>query len=177
MADLLGGTQSYLNLVNEGVWMPIIHPATRAIWGEDEGRPARIKLLGMDSAPVREAQNDFENRALQQMQRRGRKVTQEQIKRRQVDLLVAATVAWENIDWQSEENVALTPKRAREIYSHANMEWLRKDVDLFIGDATNFGGEEAEESASLDDGVAYLEDAEKKSSTGVNGALVSSGGQ
>ena len=181
MADLLQETQVYLDRVNEGVWMTVLHPATRSPWGEAEGRVACIRLLGLDSDILKKVQRDLENRTLMQMQKGGQKsggaITSAHMRERQLDLIVAATVDWKNIDWQGTSDVPCSPLKAREIYSNPKMDWLRRDVDNFIASPINFGGDETEEAVSLDDSVAYLESIEKKLSTGASGDSASSGAQ
>jgi hypothetical protein len=161
----------YKAAVNEGRWMQIVHPATAEVIGEDTGRIARIRLLHKDSDTVVKINEQIINDMAIRYQRTGKNLHADALKQREVSILVAATVEWENIDWDEQENIPCTPNWAKKVY--LALPWLRAQVDSYTSNAMNYGGEG--ESALASDSDAFFEEQEKNLQAGASGDSAFSG--
>lgn len=177
MADLFTRHQEFQKVADEGVWMIVRDPNTDAPFGEAEDRIARIKLLGAHSAEIQRYNKVRGRQFLARYQKRGEMdIPPEELEKYVVDMMVHATVEWENIDWQGQVNISLSPKTARDIYTKVS--WLRQQAFEFIRDMVNYDknyvptGDDA--PVDVNDPLDVFRDAEKKVSDGSSGGPDSS---
>lgn len=117
---------------DDGAVMEVCHPVTGAVLKHDDGRPFTVTVASYDSKRWRDASRAQIDKRLKE----GRKATAtaESLERDGVDLLVAATIAWDVvIDGNKPE---CKPDVVREVYGR--FRWLREQVDLFAADRGNF---------------------------------------
>lgn len=111
------------------------HPVTDELLydGEDKKKPVQIIVNGPGSSAYRNAITAMQNRQL----RRGKKqVSAEVLREEGVELLVACSVAAENLAYNGE---AITDKETwTSLYSDPSLGWVRDQVDAAIGDVSNF---------------------------------------
>lgn len=111
---------------NEGVWMELEHPVT----GEPLG--IKIKLAGVDSDYYKKEIRRQQNKRL----KKGiRNIKAEELENEAIELLVACTLAWENVEYNGEA-LECKPENVRKIYKE--FPWIREQVDSFINDRANF---------------------------------------
>lgn len=123
---------------------PIFEEVEGTEQGSD-GQPLKIKryvaitLLSQDSDEYKRVARTINNRKLEKSLRRGKvpKIRAEELEKDQLDLLVACTVSWDNITYNSKP-LECTPENARLLYQ--NVPAVREQVDAFIGDRANFLG-------------------------------------
>ena len=114
---------------DEGKWLEIIHPKT--------GQPTdmHIKLLGADSETYKKTERRQQSRHL----KRGLKhLSPEDLYYDTLELLVACTVEWQNIQENGQE-LECTRENVRRVYSEYDD--VRDQVREFVEDRGNFLGE------------------------------------
>jgi hypothetical protein len=119
---------------DKGFELELVHPITKAPLGQF------ISVVGKDSAAFRDHVRRSANDRLRKqamMQRRGKDAdvpTVEQIEAEAVDLLVACTTGFRDVDYGGpfEFNEA----NAKKLYTE--QAWVRAQVDEAIGDLENF---------------------------------------
>lgn len=99
------------------------------------GQPTDIVIVvkGADSEQFQAAKVEALRRQAEQPKKRG--VDYERIEAELIDLLVAVTVAWENVQLDGEA-LACTQDNARKLYRR--FPWIREQVDAAIYDRANF---------------------------------------
>lgn len=90
-----------------------------------------IELAGTDTAAYKKAVGAITKRA----NKRKNKVSTEEVEEMSIELLVAATVDWKNLE-EGGKKLPFSKENATKIYS--SIPWLRKQVDAFVGDEQNF---------------------------------------
>jgi hypothetical protein len=118
---------------NEGGVLELEHPVT----GEPllhDGQPMTITLAGIDSAAYRNKHRQIQNRRLQRMAR-GRKPDLSNADAEACELLAACTISWSGIV-KGGEALECSEQAARELYEEHD--WIREQVDVFVGDRANF---------------------------------------
>lgn len=174
MANLKVINDKFNEAVNAGTWMPLLHPSTQEQLGIDEDRPAEIKLLYKTALPVQKVSDAIINDLATRVQKTGKTIKTQQLRDRELSVLVAATVEWRNIDWDDDnQNIPCTQKWIRQLYTDCG--WVKEQVDQWTSNPRNYGDEEAEKIPLAADAVAFFEEQEKNSQTGANGASDSSG--
>jgi len=119
----------------EGEFMQLHDPRTDEVVTNTEGKPVRIRLVGVDSPRFRNKQQEYMNRRLN---RNKLKIgTAEQLESERIELLVACTIGWEGMirngqDWP------FSAENARLLYSEPSLKWIRDAVDEFVGERSNF---------------------------------------
>ena len=120
---------------DKGARVELRHPATNAPLG------VFISVYGKDSTIFRSHVRDAQNariRATQAAQRRGKApdaVSVEEREAEALDLIVALTFEFENIELDGEK-LSFTPANARKLYTR--LPWVMNQVDIAIGDLENF---------------------------------------
>ena len=110
------------------------HPVTKGGLGQ------YILLLGMDSPQVQEFANEQANEKMRKLADRARRglepevQTVEQRREEGTQLLVAATVGFENIDFGGP--VTFSHAAAHKLYTE--LSWVRSQVDAAVADIENF---------------------------------------
>lgn len=129
------------SLADEGAEMVIRHPKTDApVTDEATGEPVGITLLGQDSAEYRRIAKAQQNRRLERMQRTGNTgATADEIESNALELLVGCTKGWRHVRL-GEEELPFSAANARRLYTTPGLQWLREQVDAFIGSRANFLG-------------------------------------
>lgn len=122
----------------EGAEMIVLEPGRNVPLGHDEGQPpAKIRLLGVDSDAYQKATRANLNKRLAAARgnRTAGRISAEEMEAEQLEVLVACTIAWENIE-DGPEHLDCTPANARRVY--AKFPWLREQATQFVEDRTNF---------------------------------------
>jgi hypothetical protein len=136
----------------QGAWLTLRHPGT----GDD--LPVRIRLAGKDSKAWKDAEREYSDRRLEEIQKRGKmgKVKTAQIEERGIKLLAMATLEWEGVELNG-QTLECTRQNAIRLYTEHV--WITEQVDEFVGDRANFlvvaDGEDSK-TASVFDGDAHL---------------------
>ena len=119
-----------------GSVMEVINPATGEVARDADGTAIFIQLRGKNSPTVRSAQRKIQNRRLDAMRRGKSKVTAEDMDAEGVELLTAATVAW---NFQKDGDAfPCTEENAREFWADPRFKAIRDQADAFIGDDAHF---------------------------------------
>lgn len=125
-------------LSDQGVVMTVINPKT----GEElssNGEVVTLTLAGIDSDRYRAHQRKLQNRRLKSLSRgRGAKLDldADDLDEESLDTLVACTLDWSGIGWESDKDLPCTPENVKMVYQ--KLPWLRDQVDFFIGSRENF---------------------------------------
>jgi hypothetical protein len=168
MANLKLINDKFKSSVNEGTWMPLLHPSTQEQLGIDSDRPVEIKVLYKSAEPVQKVADSIINDLASRVQKTGKTIKAQQMRDRELAVLVAATVDWRNMDWDDDtQNIPCTQKWIRQIYTEAS--WAKDQVDAWSSNPRNYGDEEAEAMPLASDAVAFFEEQEKNSQAGANG--------
>lgn len=121
---------------DEGAWLSLQNPKTLTTLVDKEGKESRIRLAGIDSEIYKTGQRKAQNRRLSIPRgRRNQNMTAEELDAEALDLLVACTLEFENIQVDKKEMDA-TPANVRVVYTR--FPWIREQVDQFIADRGNF---------------------------------------
>lgn len=136
----------------QGAWLTLRHPGT----GED--LPIQIRLAGKDSKAWRDAERDFSDRRLEEIQKKGKlgKVKTAQIEERGIRLLALATLEWKGVELDGKP-LECVRQNAIEIYTR--FPWIAEQADEFVGDRANFitvPEDEESKTASVFDGESHL---------------------
>lgn len=110
---------------DKGATMTLRHPVT------DEDTDIKITVLGSDSVTFRSAVSRLER----EFGGKKKRPTIAEQERRTVDLLVAVTTGWENIDWDGKP-LAFSADNAQMLYTERH--WIREQVDAFMSDRGNY---------------------------------------
>jgi hypothetical protein len=111
---------------DKGAEMEVIDPATR------EGTGAFIRLAGVDSAAFRRANDTAEEKMFK---KGARKITPDERRRIQVEIIAACTLAWRGLEQDGKE-WPCTFDNAVTLYEASPA--VREQVDLFIANRVNF---------------------------------------
>ena len=113
----------------EGQWLELEHPKT------SEPLDMHIKLLGRDSEAYKKQVRKNQDKNL----KKGlRNLKSENLENETIELLTACTVDWKGVVYQGGE-LECTKENIRWVYKE--YDWLREQVDEFVGDRANFLGE------------------------------------
>ena len=119
---------------NSGAWLTLRHPAT------DVELPIKLKLAGTDSDAYRQAERDYTNRRMRELNQRGKigNITAESVEAQAVNILASATLDWQGVMVDGAE-VPCTKEQAKKLY--LRFAWIRRQAELFIDDPANFTAE------------------------------------
>lgn len=109
-------------------WLNIIHPIT----GQETDM--RICVMSPDSQKYREIDQRIKNSGLQATRRTGT-LSMQEIDSRTMELLVSATVGWENVIFDGQP-LEFTPVNVEKVYT--DFPFIKDQVDRFIADRQNF---------------------------------------
>ena len=119
-----------------GEELKLLHPTTGEPLVDEDGKPALILLVGMDSQQWRDEQR---KQSIKRIKRTVGDVDEaaelEQVGQNAIDLLVACTLDWSGIAWEGKD-LEFSADNARMLYTE--LAWLRDQVDRFIGQRANF---------------------------------------
>jgi len=118
---------------SEGVKMELYHPIEETSFDP----PIFLTVVGMDSDIYQKAQMDQRNKQFKKMQRRNRlrfEMTAEETEEQSIELLARCILGWENIEWEG----APLPYNKENAKRLMRINWIREQVDIFIGDRANF---------------------------------------
>lgn len=115
----------------EGAELVLLHPQTR------EPTDIVIRLRGEDSEAYQTQVREFQRKKLDQA-RRTRRVTAtpEEIEAEALELLVVATIGWNDSLTRDGQPYPYTPANARRLYEQ--FPWIREQVDEFVRERANF---------------------------------------
>lgn len=119
---------------SEGEWLELLHPTTGEILRDDDGKEAKILLVGKDSDEYRKAQRAATQRRLKSRSKKN-VIDAESLEREAVEVLIACTKDWQGIGDKGED-LPCEPSNVRRVYS--TYLWLREQVDEFVEDRGNF---------------------------------------
>jgi hypothetical protein len=125
---------------DHGVEVEILHPKTNASLNP----PVFITILGTDSETYRRHQRKVQNRRLENLGNRRRKVkTAEEIETEEIETLAVCTVAWRTgddhrLELEPGQMFDCTLENVKKLYTDPGFTWLRDQVDLEMGDRANF---------------------------------------
>ncbi len=114
----------------DGAEMQVVHPVKGPIEG------MTITLVSMDSASMQRALR-AEVDITMKRQRAGKILSAEEGDAKALDVLVRATVAWTGF-FSNGEAMACTPENVRGIYSSPRYAWIKRQVNLFLGNDLSF---------------------------------------
>lgn len=114
----------------------LIHPGSGKALYNDDGTPMTITLAGEHSDEYRAVTRRWQNETLR---RPNRQLTADQLEERGLDLLAAVTK-----EWHITLDEGLTPfstLAARDLYADRQLAWIKRQVEAFVYEASNFLGE------------------------------------
>jgi hypothetical protein len=121
-------------LAEAGVDMELRHPGNNSVIMQDDGvTPITIRVLGMDSKAFRKANRVNQDKRIKGV--RYRMPTAAERDEDAIDILIKCTIGWSGIE-REDGPLSCTPANVRWLYT--NMDWIKRQVDDFIGDAANF---------------------------------------
>ena len=120
----------------EGVPMPVLHPATRQVIMLEDGRPWTITLCGRSSDAHRSVMREIEAGRADRLAR-GQQPTPEDIERDNNRVLVACTKGWTTV-LRDAVPFEYSHDNARTLWSDRRFAWLRDQAIRFIQDDANF---------------------------------------
>lgn len=136
-------------MAEKGAWLTLTHPTTGA------DLDIRIRLAGADSPAWKKAEKSQTNKRLANLSRKGNlSMNADEIEERGIALLAAVTLAWENIE-EHGQAYPCNEANARQLYR--KYDWIREQVDAFVGDRSNFAHAESAPSPSVLDANARVE--------------------
>jgi len=118
---------------SEGVKMELYHPVEETSFDP----PVFLIVVGMDSDVYQKAQRDLRNKQFKKMQKRNRirlDMTVEETEQNAIELLAKCILGWENVEWEGSP-LPYNQDNAKKLLS---INWVREQVDEFIGDRRNF---------------------------------------
>lgn len=124
-----------LSLKSDAVPLQLRHPATDELLFADEEKkkPVSIYVYGKGSKEYRNAITALQNR---QLKRNGKKVSAEVMREEGIEVLVACSEKAINFSYKGQSvNDAVA---FRELYSDPKFDWLKEQVDAFVGEVSNF---------------------------------------
>lgn len=137
-------------LSNKGQAVALLSPSGDTTIG------IRFYLLGIDSKAFQKLMRKYEDEDAEQQKRMGRKVyrpSAELKEERQVEMLVAMTIGWDEdvcdekgkvisvrseIELEEGQYIPFSPEAAKEIYTDLGYKFIREQVDAEIGDRRGF---------------------------------------
>ena len=121
--------------VKDSATLHLQNPSTGELLYADEAKkqPVEIELYSRSSKAYRTAVNAMQNRALK---RGNKKATAEVLQEEGIELLVACSIKANN--FTSDGDAIDNPAAFRELYSDASLEWIKDQVDSFLGDISSF---------------------------------------
>jgi hypothetical protein len=114
-------------LADEGVWLPLRHPATGAPLAV-AGGPVRLRLLGIDGARFQEIRREIAARRRQALQ--AGEAPEAVDAALEVELAARATLDWQGVE------LAFSTEAARRLYGERR--WVLEQVLRFVADRANF---------------------------------------
>lgn len=122
---------------DQGAVMQVRNPQTGADLVTPDRVPITITLAGYDSARVQRAVQNRQEMRLRALGGRWRPLRVREIDEDGLAYLAAATLAWTGIVM---EGITLDCTLANARKAYAALPWLRRQVDEFVGDPSNFTG-------------------------------------
>jgi hypothetical protein len=120
---------------DQGQIMEVRHPGTGEVLRFDDGRPYTITLVGKESDRFIELQRKIQDRRAQAMMRSRQPLLAIMSEKDEIDLLVNSTLSW---DVMFGDNGSSKPSADNYRKAYSSTRWLRRQVDEFIGNASNF---------------------------------------
>ncbi len=117
-----------------GAVMELEHPATGDVLLH-EGAPITITVLGTDSKTWRNKQREYQRQRIAKMSRSKKNVDLLISDEDACNLLAECTIDWTGIIVDGKA-IKFSKDAAVDLYSKYN--WIREQVDAFIGDRANF---------------------------------------
>jgi hypothetical protein len=127
--------------VNVTSKMEINDPITGVVIKDNEGKPAVIELLSMDSDIALKRRQAARKRIFEQVQK-GKKIkySVEQSEEDETANLVALTKGWYLVDFKTGNplNLPFSEDNAHLLYSDPRFGWIKEQVQEFVVDRENF---------------------------------------
>lgn len=109
----------------------ILHPLTEQELVDDKGEKVIVTVYGKASKEFRNAASALSNRTLSKS-----KQTEEQARAAIITFLTACTVGVSGLEVNGQP--IKTKDEIRELYEDESLSWLREQVNVAIGDESNF---------------------------------------
>lgn len=125
-------------MAEQGAEMELVHPVTGETLTQDdkEKTPITIKVVGTDSKAYRNKNRDFQRKRIAKMTKSRTKTIDYTVSDEDAcELLAECTVGWSGIEVDGKP-LEFSKENANELYMKFN--WIREQVDAFIGDRANF---------------------------------------
>jgi hypothetical protein len=120
----------------QGADMELVHPVTGDVMIQDNGKPITIKVLGTDSKAYRNGQREYQRKRIAKMAKSRNKSVDYTVSDEDAAILLAeCTAGWDGIIVDGKK-LEFSKDAAEELYLKFN--WIREQVDGFIGDRANF---------------------------------------
>jgi hypothetical protein len=115
------------------------HPITLKPLVDKDGNPAWIDLLSNESTSAQRHERVVTDHRLD-ARSRGKKISAAEIEADNVDRVVVLTVAWSLVwlDGTPAVDAPFTAENAREIYGLPGLQWIREQVEAWVGTRANF---------------------------------------
>lgn len=103
-------------------------------WLKPDGKPVTIRLAGMDTTRWQKARDSVFNRVLKTSGPRGPQwKTAEEQRGDEAFMLASVTIAWDGVT-----DTECTPANAKQFYLSPQNNFIREQVDAFVGERRNF---------------------------------------
>ena len=118
-----------------GADMELENPETSEVFYQSNGEPVTIKLLGKDSKIWRNKNREYQKKRINSAIRRRKGDDDLVMSDEEVcDILACCTIGWSGIEEDGKE-LEFSYDNALQMYLDHN--WIREQVDMFIGDRAN----------------------------------------
>ena len=143
MVDLNTSEFDLRDAADGGAWCQLLHPVTSDELGADEGKPARIRIQGIDSMGFEKALAKSAAIRAKEPQRRAAISDQriaaeaEKSERIQARELADVTIGWEHIEMDGQP-YPFSRENALRLYTQ--YKWIREQLIVFVFERANFAG-------------------------------------
>lgn len=123
-------------MAEQGADMELMHPVDNEVMLQDNKSPITIKLVGTDSKAYRNKNRDFQRKRIAKMTKSRTKTIDYTVSDEDAcELLAECTIGWSGIVVEGKP-LEFSKENAEILYMQFN--WIREQVDAFIGDRANF---------------------------------------
>jgi hypothetical protein len=120
----------------KGADMELLDPIENEVLTQDNGDAVTIKLLGTDSKAYKNKNKSYQRARIAKMAKSRSKAVDYTVSDKDAcDMLAACTVGWSGIV-VDKEVIEFSEGAAQDLYM--NYDWIREQVDAFVGDRANF---------------------------------------
>ena len=124
----------YVARADEGEWMTVTDPLGAELVDEVTKKPARLKLVGLDSKRYRDKNREIQDRRIEKM-RRNKPTTSKLHETETRDLIAHCVLDWEEF-YSDGQPLECNPENVRMLFE--KVPYIQLQADNFIGDRANF---------------------------------------